>query len=150
MSKNVLVDSRRLMARFRKLEAGATINIRAAVRESTQEAHEASVRFVAVPVATGRRGQRIRSRPGQSPRSETGRLKRGLIWKLSPRGWVGYVTTNRTATDAKGRRYPWMLESGTRNAKKRPIFKKVQRKLARKFRQRVGRAMIDAIREADR
>jgi|RhiMetdeSRZDD1v2_1073273.scaffolds.fasta_scaffold362830_2 hypothetical protein len=145
---NVLIDSRRMFARFKKLDETATRRIKEEVRDTTKDLHGDAQNAISKPVTKGRGGRTVRSRPGQPARRETGRFWRALKWKTSPKGWVGYLTTTNVASDKKGNRYPWMLESGTKYIKKRPLFRMLKRRKAREYRRRIGRVMIDCIRGA--
>ncbi len=140
---NIQVESRRMLDRFRRLDAGGQRYVKEAVASTTQSVFS-DVRALASVAVVGN----ARSRPGQPPRRDTGRLVRSIIWKLSPKGWVGYVTTTKESQDSKGRRYPWMLESGTKHVKKRPLFKRAQKAAKRKHQQAVGRAMMRAVQGA--
>lgn len=150
MSRNVLVESRGLFEKFKRLEQSAQDEVRQVIRETAQRGQKLAAQLASVPVVKGRRGQRVRSRPGQAPRQDSGRLRRSIRWKTSPKGWVGYITTDNSAQDRKGNRYGWMLESGTKTVRKRPLFKRVQRLTKRQFQREIGAAMIRAVRRAQR
>lgn len=150
MGKNVVVESRGMMQKFARLESSLRDEVKVVIKESTQEAVAYAKELASKPVTVNRRGKKIRSRPGQPARSETGRLKRSITGRMSPKGWVGTITTTDESTDKNGNRYPWMLERGTRTVKKRPLFVKVKKLIKKKFRPRVGRAMVDAVRKANR
>lgn len=144
MAGNVQVESKRVLEKFKRVSDAAAANVKRVIAETTGEALADAKARANIPVTKGQR-----SRPGQSPRRETGRYWRSLTSKLSPKGWVGYLTTSAEAQDAKGRRYPWMLESGTKTVSKRPLFKAVQKAVKRKYQQKVGRAMIAAVRRGN-
>jgi hypothetical protein len=137
---NVLIESKRMLARFNKLDEGAQQKVKAEVLGATKAMFNDARNLVGRAVTEGRKGRKVRSRPGQPPRRETGRFWRSLVWKTSPKGWVGYVSTNN--------RNPWMLESGTEHIKKRPVFRRLQKQMVREYRRRIGQAMIAAVRGA--
>lgn len=141
----VLADSRVMIERFRKLDQAAQDRVKAVVASSTKNLLGDAQELVGKPVTVSKRGRLTRSRPGQPPRRQSGRFLHSLKWKTSPKGWVGYVTTTNLATDKHGRRYPWMLESGTKFIRKRPVFKRLQRQFVKRYRRDVGRAMIEAV-----
>lgn len=144
----VLFESRIAFARFKKLDDLGQRYVKAEVIATTKDLYNTARSEVSRPVTKGRSGRLVRSRPGQPARRETGRFWRSLNWKLSSKGWVGYLSTDSTATDKSGNRYPWMLESGTKYIKARPLFKRLKRMKAREYRRRVGLAMLEAIRGA--
>lgn len=149
MSKNVSVDARGLMEKFKRLDVAAQAGVKGVIHATTLEAKNEIVGLLDRGVSKGRGGKQ-RSRPGQPPRTDTGREKQSVTAKTSPKGWVGTVSTDNTAADKKGRRYPWMLESGTKTIAKRPLFKRVQRKLKKPFQLAMANAMSDAVRKANR
>ena len=148
--RSVAVESRNLFAKFKRLDAAAQSGVKAVVRSVTQDVQADIKKQLDRPVAKRARGRKVRSKPGQSPRTDTGRMKRSIKMKFSPKGWVGSVTTDSTAQDKKGRRYPWMLESGTKTIKKRPLFKRAQRKASKTFGRKMANAMTQAVRKAER
>lgn len=149
MSRNASYDARGLFFKFKRLEAAAQAGVKAVVRD-TSHAVAADIRkMLDRPVGKSQKGQKIRSRPGQPPRSDTGRERRSINVKTSPKGWVGTVSTDDTASDTKGRRYPWMLESGTKTIKKRPLFKKAQRNAKKGFQRAMAKAVVAAVRKGN-
>lgn len=146
------VEAKALLEKLKRADAAALIGVRAVVMRAALEAQAEYQRLVSVP-AQGIKGNRhagVRgvkagaSRPGQPPRKRTGRLQKSTHVRTKFRGLAAYMTVD--ATDAKGRRYAWMLEAGTKHVKKRPAIKKVQRKVAKTFRP----ALVAAIRRAVR
>jgi hypothetical protein len=149
MRVQVEISRKKMFERLKTLDEYSQRSVKKVIRDTTLELAGDAKIMLSKRVTYNKRARRhIRSRPGQAPRFETGRFWRGLKYKFSPKGWVGYVTTDNTAADKKGRRYPWMLESGTKTIKKRPLFKRLQRQKFKAYRLRVGRAMIDAIRRS--
>jgi hypothetical protein len=139
------VDAQNLWRRFNKLNLAAQTKGKEVVYEFTVKTHSYIRKAISTPVGTTygdkkldaaiRRGKasglgagrKQRSAPGQPPRRETGRYMRSVGLRFSPKGWVGTVSTTASAVDKKGRRYPWMLESGSKHYAKRPAFKRAQR-----------------------
>lgn len=136
---NTRVEAAGLLAKLKKLEGDALIPIREVVARNVKNLEAEIERLVSVPFGTApgrkRKGGKVArsgaSRPGQPPRKRTGRLLRGVKSKMVGDGTRGYVTVN--ADDGRGNRYPFMLESGTKNAGKRPFVKKAQRKIKKTF-----------------
>lgn len=149
MSSRVQVDARGLFEKFRRLDLSLQEGVKAVVRKTADGVRDDVVQMLDRPVSkSGKAGRTVRSRPGQAPRTETGALKKSVRVKTSPKGWVGTVTAD--AADAKGNRYPWMLESGTDKMKKRPFMKKAQRKAKKPFQRAVAKAISDAVAKAGR
>ncbi len=148
---NTRVEAAGLLAKLKKLEGDALIPIRAVVARNVKNLESEIERMVSVPYGSGpsakrKGGKAVRSgasKTGQPPRKRTGRLQRGVKSKVDGDGTRGYVTVN--ATDAKGNRYPFMLESGTKNAGKRPFVKKAQRKIKKVFVRELTAAVKKAI-----
>lgn len=154
MSQNVRVDATKLYEKFKRLDAKASAGVREVIKSTTLAVKEDVVKRLNTPVGTvvGKRGGvRVtqRSKKGQSPRKDTGRMQRSVNVKFSPKGWVGSVTTGPEASDAKGRRYPWMLESGTKKVKKRPTFKKAQSAMKKTYTKNILDAVQRAVRGAN-
>lgn len=148
-SKAVKCEVEGLVARLKAGDAKMAKAVTTVVANYTDALESGIRRAISVPVnRVNRRGKKIsqRSRPGQPPRKDTGRYVGSLKKKLSPKGYVGAVSTGDSARDKKGRRYPWMVESGTQHMRKRPAFKRVQRELKKPF----VRDLVSAARAAIR
>lgn len=147
---NVRVEARGLMEKFRRLDAAAQSGVQAVVRAYTDKTEAEWKRLINKPVGkSGRRGS-ARSRPGQPPRRDTGRTINSIRSKIVRNGMIGEITTTASASDKQGRRYPWMLESGTKTVKKRPAVKKAKRKFAKPYARDMALAMRAAVRKAGR
>ena len=137
------VDAKRLMERFRKLESAAQRPVGNIVADYARQAEDMIKTALDKPVARARDGKVRRSRPGQAPRRDTGRMRNSIRIKNGKTTMVKYVTID--AKDKNGNRYPFMLESGTAKIKKRPFVKRVQRKLARPLARDVTNAIKRAV-----
>lgn len=132
------VEASALIKKLNRMADEAVAPVAALVRKTAGDVREEMVRLVATPVQgvkgnrkAGVRGVRAgRSRAGQPPRKDTGRLQQSIRVKHVSRT-KSYVTVD--AADKQGRRYPWMLESGTKTVGKRPYAKKAQRKFKKVF-----------------
>lgn len=141
------VDAENLVRRLQRVSELA--GVRQVVIEHTAKLEAEIVTQASKPVqTTTRRGKavKLRSKRGQAPRKDTGRLVHSIRSKISPKGTKGTVTTGPSAVDAKGRRYSWMLESGTATIKKRPLFTRAKRKLKKAYLAAIVAAAKAAIR----
>lgn len=123
------VEAAGLIKRLNRLSEAATAPVQALVRKTAEDVRGEMTRLVATQVGSNRKGTG-RSRKGQPPRRDTGRLQQSIRTKHVSRS-KSYVTVD--AADKQGRRYPWMLESGTKTVGKRPFAKKAQRKFKKQF-----------------
>lgn len=146
----VKVDMQRLRDKVRRLDEQESRACKEVIKRYGERAYTEVKSLLNRPVSK-RAGNFIqRSRPGQPPRTDSGRMSRSIQLKFSPKGWRGTVTTTDVAQDKKGRRYPWMNESGSQYVKKRPLFARVKRKLVRPYRRDLALAVFGVARRVDR
>lgn len=152
---NARVEAAGLMALLKKKESLVLAPVRRVVANNAKALEGEMKRLTDKAVSTGR-GNRpggvkagkgaatLRSRPGQPPRKDSGRLQKSIGTKILGDGTRAAVSVN--ADDGRGNRYPWMLESGTKHVKKRPFAKKAQRKIKKKF----VRELVEVVRQVTR
>jgi len=122
-------EARDLLRRFKALEARLQAPLQRTIDRYAADAADQLRDQLSKPVtAASGRAKLKRSRPGQPPRMQTGKLRNSIRIKAGRNTYSRYVTLD---AERNGARYPFMLESGTRRIKKRPVIKRVQRKLRR-------------------
>jgi hypothetical protein len=149
-SKSVTVEAKALFEKYKMLDYGAQKNVRVVIAQHTEEMARNARGLLGRRVL--KKGKEVigRSRPGQPPRSDSGKYLSSIRTKISPKGWVGAVSTSNVAVDRQGRRYPWMVESGTKTAKRRPLFKKIKRDQVKAYRRAILGAMRESVAKAQR
>lgn len=130
------VDS--IMSRIR---AGAEVGM----RQALELAREESERLQSVPVVRTR-GRVIRSRPGQPPRRETGRLQASHRTQIEGEGDAVRGVLFNVARSERGAPYPAYLERGTSRMAARPTYGPVGRAVSPIAAELVSRAVAAATR----